>query len=209
MDIDDDILLIQQSIDFAEIALPFETRNRYKISDIENNQKYFAYEVAGRRWWSWIFRMILVGHRPFTIKVINKEQNMLLQATRPFRFYFHRMDVYDSDEWIGCIERRFNLLHKLYHLYDKDNNFLCELRGPIWKPWTFNIMQKDKVYGSIKKKWSTTVKEFFTDSDMFGIQFPSGSEQHEKKLLLASVFLIDFIYFEGNAGLGFMPDIDI
>jgi uncharacterized protein YxjI len=209
LSIKDDILLVQQIIDFSEIVLPFETRNRYKISDTENNYRYFAYEIAGVRWWSWIYRMLLVGYRPFTIKVIHEDQSQLLEAIRPFRFYFHRMDVYDSGKWVGRIERRFSLLYKLYHLYDKDNNFLCELRGAIWKPWTFNVMQGDKTYGQIKKTWSGMAKEFFTDTDLFGVQFPDGAEEHEKKLLLASVFLIDFIYFEGNTGLGYMPDAGI
>jgi hypothetical protein len=209
MDASEEVLVIQQIIDFGEIVLPLEARNRYNISNLENEVVYFAYEVGGKRWWSWIYRMVLAGYRPFTVKVIREDQSMLLQAVRPFRFYFHRMDVYESERWVGRIERRFNLLNKLYDVYDKDNKFLCELRGPIWKPWTFNIMQKEKVFGKIKKTWSGMAKEFFTDSDLFGIQFPSGAEPHEKKLLLASVFLIDFVYFEGNAGLGYAPDAGI
>lgn len=209
MDIDEDILLIQQLVDFSEIVLPVEARNRYQILNSENEDKYFAYEIGGIRWWAFITRALLVSYRPFTIRVVDKDQNKLLSLTRPFRFYFHRIDVYEDGLWIGCVKRRFSILNKYYHVYGKDDKFLCEIKGPIWKPWTFNIILNGKVYGKIRKSWRGWGAEVLTDSDVFGIQFPDGATKEEKKVLLAAVFLIDFIYFEGNASMSYVPDIGI
>ena len=41
-------------------------------------------------------------------------------------------------------------------------------------------------------------KETLTDSDNFGITFPSDADTNQKSILLGAVFLIDFVHFEKN-----------
>lgn len=209
MDIDEEVLLVHQLVDFSETLLPFEARNRYEIRDQEGKHLYFAFELGGRRWYSWLIRSFLVSLRPFEMRITNKEQKDLLTINRPFRFYFHRLDVYEKGRRIGYIQRKFSLINKLFVVSDKDGKALCELKGPIWKPWTFNIIQNKTIYGKIRKAWRGWLGEVLTDSDTFGIQFPGGATSEEKKILLAAVFLIDFIYFEGNSGMNYAPDINI
>lgn len=209
MDIEEDLLLIHQLVDFSEMILPFEARNRYEIRDKDGEHLFFAYELGGNRLFAWLLRSLLVSYRPFSIRVTDKDQQDLLSINRPFRFYFHRADVYENGDWIGAIQRGFSLINKFFRVLDKDGNILCEIKGPIWRPWTFNIMQNNKIYGKIRKSWRGWAGEVLTDSDTFGIQFPDGATREEKKVLLAAVFLIDFIYFEGNAGMNYAPDIGI
>ena len=52
--------------------------------------------------------------------------------------------------------------------------------------------------GNITKKWSGLLKETFTDSDNFGITFPSDANTNQKSILLGAVFLIDFVHFENH-----------
>ncbi len=193
--IEDNTLLIRQLVDLSEMIVPFETRNRYEIYDTDGNHKLFAYEVGGRRIWSFLLRSLLTNYRPFTMKVIDKQQREVLTMVRPFRFYFHGINVYQNGAWIGCVRRQFSFLYKHYNVFDNNDDFLCEVKGPLWKPWTFNIMKNNKTYGKIKKAWRGFFAEALTDSDNFGIQFPDGSNNEEKKVLLATVFLLDFIYF--------------
>ena len=52
----------------------------------------------------------------------------------------------------------------------------------------------------ICKEWSGALQEGLTDADNFGVAFEPAADLHaeEKALLLAAVFLIDFMYFEDN-----------
>lgn len=209
MEIEEDTLLIRQLVDFSEIILPLESTNRYEIRNKEGDGAYFAFEVGGRRWLSLLVRSVLSGHRPFTLRIVNDDKKDVLTAYRPFRFYFHRLNVFEDGQWIGAVQRKFSLVNKLFEVLDGDGNLLCEIKGPLWKPWTFDIVQNQKVYGIIRKSWRGWAEEFLTDADTFGIQFPDGATSKEKKILLAAVFLIDFIYFEGNEGQNYISNYKI
>ncbi|XP_065889206.1 phospholipid scramblase 1-like [Dysidea avara] len=48
----------------------------------------------------------------------------------------------------------------------------------------------------ISKQWSGLVKEYFTDDDNFGIQFPMDLDVKMKAVMMGACFLIDFMFFE-------------
>jgi hypothetical protein len=50
--------------------------------------------------------------------------------------------------------------------------------------------------GKVTKQWSGVAREAFTDADNFGINFPMDLDVRIKTVLLAAVFLIDFMFFE-------------
>jgi hypothetical protein len=50
--------------------------------------------------------------------------------------------------------------------------------------------------GKISKQWSGLAKEYFTDADNFGIQFPMDLDVKMKAVMIGAVFLIDFMFFE-------------
>jgi uncharacterized protein YxjI len=188
-------LVVRQTKEWGEILTGFETRNRYTVSDVSGTPLFLAAEEAG----SLLARLFLKALRPFTIHVLDPAGRSLLEVRRPFRFYFHRVEVVDADGVsIGTVQRHFSLIRRLYTVHGPGDRELFELFGPILHPWTFTIRKDGVEYGRITKKWSGLLKEGFTDADNFGIVFPPECGAKAKALLLGAVFLIDFVHFENK-----------
>ena len=188
-------LVVSQQKEWGEILTGFETKNRYAISDVSGSRLYLAAEEAG----STLLRWFLKALRPFTIAVLTENGQVILRVIRPFRFYFHRADVVDSQgQTIGVIERRFSVLRRIYSVLDSSGEEVFQLFGPILHPWTFQIKNDGIEYGKITKKWSGLLKEGFTDADNFGVMFPAEWDVKLKALFLGAVFLIDFVHFENK-----------
>lgn len=188
-------LVVSQQKEWGEILTGFETKNRYAISDVSGSRLYLAAEEAG----STLLRWFLKALRPFTIAVLTENGQVILRVIRPFRFYFHRADVVDSQgQTIGVIERRFSVLRRIYSVLDSSGEEVFRLFGPILHPWTFQIKNDGIEYGKITKKWSGLLKEGFTDADNFGVMFPAEWDVKLKALFLGAVFLIDFVHFENK-----------
>lgn len=205
-EVKDDTLLVKQLVELTK-GIPSEYRNQYEIYDIEGKYHYFAYELGDKDIWSIFLRSVLSSHRPFTLKVVDKNKNEIITVKRNFKFYYHEVRVYQGSEYIGCVERKFSFLNKAYAVFNGGGDFVCDIKGPLLNPWTFNIIQNNSVYGKIKKAWGGFLKESLTDADNFGVQFPNGSSTEVKKLLLAVVFLLDFVYFEDNKGSNNFPRV--
>ena len=188
-------LVVSQQKEWGEILTGFETKNRYAISDVSGSRLYLAAEEAG----STLLRWFLKALRPFTIAVLTENGQVILRVIRPFRFYFHRADVVDSQgQTIGVIERRFSVLRRIYSVLDSSGKEVFQLFGPILHPWTFQIRNDGIEYGKVTKKWSGLLKEGFTDADNFGVMFPAEWDVKLKALFLGAVFLIDFVHFENK-----------
>lgn len=188
-------LVVSQQKEWGEILTGFETKNRYAISDVSGSRLYLAAEEAG----STLLRWFLKALRPFTITVLTAEGQVVLRVMRPFRFYFHRAEVVDSQgQSLGVIERRFSLLRRSYSVLGSSGEEEFQLFGPILHPWTFQIRNDGVEYGKITKKWSGLLKEGFTDADNFGVMFPAEWDVKLKALFLGAVFLIDFVHFESK-----------
>jgi uncharacterized protein YxjI len=154
---------------------------------------YLAAEWEG----SFLTRVLLKSLRPFTIYVINPDGSRVLILRRIFRFYFHKLDIYDPDgKHLGTIQRQFSILRRMYSVLDNSGLELFQLFGPILHPWTFMVRRSGEEIGSITKKWSGLFKEAFTSADNFGVTFPIELNVTMKSLLLGAVFLIDFVHFE-------------
>jgi len=193
---DAEALKIQQRKEWGEILSGFETRNKYNIMDSWGNQIFEAEEEGGS--FATVFTRFLLTHlRPFTISIFSQEGNELFILKRPFRFFFHELDIYKSNGMVlGKVIRRFSILRRVYAVLDKHEREIYQLFGPILKPWTFFIKKDDQELGKIVKKWSGLGKEAFTDADNFGINFPKGLDADQKAIFLGAVFLIDFVHFE-------------
>jgi uncharacterized protein YxjI len=190
-----DGLMVSQRKEWGEILSGFETKNKYAILDPTGRTLYLAAEEGG----SLLLRMFLKALRPFTIAVQSEGGQPVLRAVRPFRFYFHKMDVYDArGQRLGTIQRRFSLLRRIYAVFDGSGREIFELFGPILHPWTFQIKRDGVEYGKITKRWSGLMKEAFTDADRFGVVFPPDWDVAIKGLFLGAVFLIDFVHFENK-----------
>ena len=188
-------LVISQKKEWGEILSGFETKNKYVVLDSTGKELYMAVEEVGNV----VMRMFLKALRPFEISVRSYDGKLGLRVNRPFRFYFHRLEVFDAQgQILGAVQRQFDLLRRVYLILDKSGNEIFQLFGPIFHPWTFEIKKDGVAKGKIVKKWSGLVKEGFTDADNFGIVFPQGCNVVQKSLLLGAVFLIDFVHFENK-----------
>jgi uncharacterized protein YxjI len=191
-------LIIRQQKEWGEILTGFETKNKYEIMDHLNNHLIEVQEEGGSAM-ATITRLFLKALRPFTMHLFSPQGAGLFKLKRPFRFYFHELDVCQSNGApLGKIKRRFAILRRIYSVFDRNGNEIFELFGPLLHPWTFQIKKGGRELGQITKKWSGLVKESFTDADNFGISFPKGIDLSQKAVLLGAVFLIDFIHFENS-----------
>ena len=191
-------LIIKQQKEWGEILTGFETKNKYQVVDHFNNPLLEAHEEGGSAL-STVTRLFLKALRPFTIDLFSTQGIGLFKLTRPFRFYFHELEVSQSNgASLGKIKRRFALLRRIYTVIDRNGNEIFELFGPLLHPWTFQIKKGGQELGKITKKWSGLAKESFTDADNFGISFPEGINLPQKAVLLGAVFLIDFVHFENS-----------
>ena len=191
-------LIIRQQKEWGEILTGFETKNKYEVVDHFSNPLLEVQEEGGSAL-ATITRLFLKALRPFTMHLFSPQGAGLFKLTRPFRFYFHELDVSQSNGApLGKIKRRFALLRRIYSVVDRNGNEIFELFGPLLHPWTFQIKKGGQELGKITKKWSGLVKESFTDADNFGITFPNGIDLSQKAVLLGAVFLIDFIHFENS-----------
>lgn len=188
-------LVVSQKKEWGEILTGFETKNRYVVSDSFGNELYKAVEEKG----SLLLRWFLKALRPFEIAIRDENDRLVLRLARPFRFFFHRLEVFDSQgECLGVIHRRFAFIRRIYSVTDNSGNEMFQLFGPFLHPWTFEIRENDMVCGKITKKWSGFLKEGFTDADNFGVTFSPGWDLRRKGILLGAVFLIDFVHFENR-----------
>jgi uncharacterized protein YxjI len=190
-----DTLVVQQKKEWGEIITNFETRNRYTVMDSSGKELYLAGEEGG----STLLRIFLKALRPFTIHLMSAAGIPVLKLQRPFRFYFHKMDVTDTGgKIIGTIQKRFSLLRRIYSVLDPSGNEVYTIYGPLLHPWTFKIQKGNREIGKITKKWSGLLKEGFTDADNFGVIFPKEMDIRRKSVILGAVFLIDFVHFENK-----------
>ena len=76
------------------------------------------------------------------------------------------------------------------------------ISGPCWtcsccSDVEFEVKDlNDHQIGKISKQWTGLGREYFTDADNFGVNFPMDTPVKHKALLMGAVFLIDFMYFE-------------
>lgn len=187
-----DTLVVQQKKEWGEILTSFEMKNRYSIMDASGEPVYLAGEES-----LFLARFFLKGHRPFTVRIFSPQGNEALKLTKPFRFYFHEMDVADSNgRKMGTVKREFSVLNRRFAVVDAMGTEIYKIFGPLLHPWTFRILNRELEVGKIAKRWSGLGKEMFTDADNFNVSFPPGVGVDHKALLLGALFLIDMLHFE-------------
>jgi uncharacterized protein YxjI len=193
-----DTLLVKQKKEFGEVLTGFEMKNRYLVMDTTGTDLYYAVEQS-----SFFLRWFLRALRPFALLILDLQGKTVLRLIRLFRFYFHKVDIYDgTDRFLGSIERRFSILHRIYSVLDSTGREIFQLFGPLLHPWTFKILRGDTEIGKIVKRWSGILKETFTDADNFGVAFPQDLEISQKALVLGAVFLVDVVHFENRPNRG-------
>lgn len=192
-------LSVRQRKRWLEILTSFDARNTYAVYDEAGNPVMNVQE-QGKGFGSFLKRVFLGAFRPFTSHVEDlAAQRPLLVLRRPFRFYFHRLEVRDVDgALLGAIQRRWTWFRRKYTVEGAGGQEVATLFGPFWRPWTFKILMpgsKEEV-GLIQKKWSGLAKEMFTQADNFWIQFEGVQDPALRALLFSATVLIDVVHFE-------------
>lgn len=191
-------ILIKQIKEWGEILSGFETRNRYELFDERDAMIGYAAEeggglgrVAGR--------LFLGQMRRATIHVLDRDGSELFRGEKPFRWYFHRMEVHENGRHVGSIQRRFSLLHRKFEIENAGGDAVLEIYSPLFRIWTFKLLFRGQEIGRISKQWGGLLQEMFTDADLFGIEYEA-SEALEamRSILVCAAFLIDFTCFENN-----------
>ena len=187
-------VLVTQKKEMFEAFTGFETRNNYEVK-LQSGQALYVAEVNT----GFLSRNFLQQLRPFELMVSDEQHNIRLRVKRPFRFMLHEVTVMNGYEMVlGRVVKRFTFFNRVYEVKDADDRTLFELKGPLFKPWTFKIENALGQVGVITKKWSGLFKEAMTDADNFGLKLEKDIPASQKAVLLGAVFLIDFVHFENN-----------
>jgi uncharacterized protein YxjI len=191
-------ILVKQVKEWGEILLGFESRNRFEIVTEAGEVLGYAAEEGGG-FGTMILRNLLGRCRACKVHIYEPDGGEIASGVKPFRFYFHRMELFERGEKIGAIQRRFSIFHRKFVMEGPDGSELLEIYSPLFRIWTFKLQRDGLEMGRISKKWGGLLKEMFTDADVFGIEFSHPDlPMSIKKLLLVAVFLVDFTCFEEN-----------
>ncbi|MFN7454974.1 MAG: phospholipid scramblase-related protein [Pseudobdellovibrionaceae bacterium] len=192
-------LIIQQVRELWELV-GFETRNKYKISDEQGQILAYAAEQQ-KGFFAFLARQFLGHWRSYEIHFFNEQRQILFTVHHPFRFFFQKFTVKDSQGRIlGEMEQNFSLISKKFSLRSQITFRNFTMKSPIWKIWTFPITDAGRPVALIEKKWSGLLKEVFTDADQFRLGFQEASlSNDDRKLMLASAVFVDLQYFEAKA----------
>jgi uncharacterized protein YxjI len=190
-------LSVRQRKKWLEILLSFEFRNSYDVFD-ETQVAVFKVQETSSGIGAFIGRMFLGPMRPFRVSITDLTTGeVVLELRRPFRFMFHRLEVYAGNgELLGAIERKWSWVRRIYTIEDAQGKEIATLFGPFLKPWTFEIKQGERTIGMVQKKWSGLGKELFSDADNFGIDLGDIHDPALKSLAFAAIVLIDVVHFE-------------
>ncbi len=194
-------LFIKQKKEWLEIFTDIETVNQYTIFDKEKNIVGHMVE-AGGGFFRFIFRNFLRSHRPLDVSIANSSGQVLLKLKRPFYWFFSSLYVYDySGREIGSVHKKLSILRKNYDMLDARENCFAKIRTAIISWWSFPVYEtkSDKEKSLISKKWGGLLKEVFTDTDTFLVDFrdhPWSIDQ--KAIIFATATSIDLDYFEEN-----------
>ncbi|RWS16455.1 phospholipid scramblase 1-like protein [Dinothrombium tinctorium] len=208
--IDADHLLVRQVMEFFEAVTGYETNNRYWIKNSAGANLFLAVEEN-----DCLTRQCSGSLRPFLINFKDASNVTVAQAYRPMRcdtcccpFCLQELEMMAPEaHTIGWTEQAFTCCYPKFKIKNRERDKTkLTITGPLWtcscfyEDVEFNVYSAggDKI-GRITKHWSGFFKELFTDSDIFGISFPKDLDIELKIVLLGTVLLIDYMFFEDPA----------
>jgi uncharacterized protein YxjI len=201
-----DRVLIHQTKEWGEILLGFESKNRYELRDDTGAHLGYAAEEA-HGIGQWFLRNIFGHCRRATVHIYDAAGTSVGRGEKPFRWFFHRMQVFDGARPLGSVQRKWAWFHRVFAIENLAGAQVMELRSPFLHPWTFTLRIHGREAGVIRKKWGGLLKEVFTDADVFGVEMDARIPGEVRKLLLVATFLVDFTCFENNTGVGGVLDV--
>nr|XP_020752420.1 phospholipid scramblase 1-like isoform X2 [Odocoileus virginianus texanus] len=106
-------------------------------------------------------------------------------------------------EIIGYVYQYYHPFLPMFKIKNENKENLMKIKGPCvvsscLKDLNFNLLSLDEemIIGKISNQWIGFMRELFTNTNKFGIQFPFDLDVRIKALMLGASFLIDYMYFE-------------
>uniref|UniRef100_A0A665X1K2 Phospholipid scramblase n=1 Tax=Echeneis naucrates TaxID=173247 RepID=A0A665X1K2_ECHNA len=201
-----DQILIHQKVELLEAFIGFETNNQYEIKNSLGQKIYKAKEKN-----DCCTRNCCGSLRSFDMKIKDNMDREVIRLIRPFRCVscwcpccLQEMEVQaPPGTTIGYVKQDWHPFVPRFSIQGANKETLMKLEGPCFAcnccgDVNFELKGKDddKPIGRISKQWSGLLKEVFTDTDNFGIQFPLDMDVKMKAVLMGACFLIDFMFFE-------------
>jgi uncharacterized protein YxjI len=197
-------LFVRQIKEWIEIAVDWETANRYQILDSAKTEVGWVLERGGG-FLHHLKRFFLRSHRPLEVDVLDSRKDACLRLSRPFFWIFSDLQVSLPDgSPVGSIHRRFGILHKKYDLRNSGGHIFARISSPLWRLWTFPVHDPlGNRKSVITKQWGGALREMFTDADTYMLDFEASEWTTEERfVILAAAISIDFDFFENNTNRG-------
>ncbi|XP_037063732.1 phospholipid scramblase 2 isoform X4 [Peromyscus leucopus] len=202
-----DQILIHQQTELLEVLTGFETNNKFEIKNSLGQMVYLAVEDT-----DCCTRNCCEAARPFTLRILDNLGREVMTLERPLRCSsccfpccLQEIEIqappgvpvgYVTQTWHPCLPK--------LTLQNEKKQDVLKVVGPCvactcCTDIDFEIKSLDEQsrIGKISKQWSGCVRETFTDSDNFGIQFPLDLDVKMKAVTLGACFLLDYMFFEG------------
>ncbi|XP_041419329.1 phospholipid scramblase 1 isoform X2 [Xenopus laevis] len=201
-----DQILVHQQVELLEVLTGFETNNKYEIKNSMGQRVYFAAEEN-----DCCTRNYCGPSRPFIMTIVDNTGREVIKLHRPcrcsaccFPCCLQKLEVQaPPGTVVGYIVQNWHPCLPKFTIQDERGQGVLKIRGPCipcscCADVNFEVKSMDEsaVVGMISKQWTGSVKEIFTDSDNFGIQFPMDLDIKTKAVMLGACFLIDFMFFE-------------
>ncbi|XP_066578610.1 phospholipid scramblase 2 [Amia ocellicauda] len=201
-----DQILIHQKVELLEVFIGFETNNQYEIKNSLGQKIYKAKEKN-----DCCTRNCCGSLRSFDMKIKDITDREVIRLVRPFRCAtcwcpccLQEMEVQaPPGTTIGYVQQDWHPFLPKFSIQNANKETLLRLQGPCFAcnccgDVNFELKGRDgdASIGRISKQWSGLLKEVFTDTDNFGIQFPMDLDVKMKAVLMGACFLIDFMFFE-------------
>jgi hypothetical protein len=216
-----DQILVQQVVELLEAFTGWETNNKYAIKNMMGQQCYYAFEESGC-----CGKICCKNRRGFDMKIVDNTQREVIHAKRDFNCFAttccclaccgctQHAIVVESPPGvvIGKINNKCSLWKQTFSisLGNEESGFneVLEIVGPccmnrgcfVCCDISFSVVSSatGDTVGHLKKQFSGMAKEVFTDADNFSVSFPRDLDVRAKAVMICSVFLIDFLFFEDN-----------
>ncbi|XP_028290306.1 phospholipid scramblase 2 [Gouania willdenowi] len=203
-----DQLLIKQKVELIEALVGFESNNKYEVRNSLGQNVFYAVEEN-----DCLSRQCCGPMRPFTIHVLDNCGQEIITITRPLKcmscFFpccLQELEVQaPPGNTVGYLTQQWHPLSPKFIVSNENKEQVLKINGPFCG-WSclpdvdFEILTMDEVnkIGKISKQWSGLLREVFTDTDNFGIQFPMDLDVRMKAVMIGACFLIDFMFFEAT-----------
>ncbi|XP_007441706.1 phospholipid scramblase 3 [Python bivittatus] len=207
-----DQILIHQKVELVEAFIGFEGNNKYEVRNSLGQHIFHAEEQN-----DCCTRNCCGSLRRFSMRLDDPTGREVIRLVRPlkcvscwFPCCLQEMEVQcPPGTTIGYVVQTWHPFTPRFSIQNVEKETVLRVLGPCFAcscggDVSFEVKTRDESrgVGRISKQWSGLIKEIFTDTDNFGIQFPMDLDVKVKAVLLGACFLIDFMFFEKTGEVG-------